>query len=146
MLKYLLVGTLLIPGIAQAEFALNAIRSIHCTDLAITANSEIYLSTDSEAAKKYTRRIDTIPYDYGNKKPQLPGFQTGQMTLQNHPDTENGVIALADLWDETNIHSLRLEPTSQMGIYQGALSGHIDIEGDWTKIVNHPVRCQVRFE
>lgn len=137
-----LAAVILLPCAALASFSLSSVKLIECSDLAPSEKAKIFFATDDAAARTYHRRIDTIPYDYGNLI--ASSAQTGQMKLKNNPDAEGGVIALVDSYDPNNLSTLVLKPSAQSGVYVGTLSGHVETEHGWGLIVEHPMNCIIK--
>ena len=139
----LLLLTLFIPTLAFANFTLISVGSIECRDLEKTLDVEVYFTTGSVAAHKYTRRPDTIPYDYGNLRTQ--DFGSGQMTLSNNPDAEGGVISLIDAYDSNHLVTLVLTPSATMTLdsYDGVLSGQVQTRNGLEALKERKMSCTI---
>ena len=66
------------------------------------------------------------------------------MVLNNNPNLEGGNISLIDAMDPETPHILFMKPTAEPNVYRATLSGHVEFEGDWEKLTDHPLICIVR--
>ncbi len=134
-----------LPSISLASFSLSSINTIECTDAAVTTNIEVFFTTSDLHAQRYVRRQNTIPYDYGNKLSPYRDSQTGQLTLNNDPDAQGGIISLIDTWDINNLTTLILVPGKTTGTYEGTLTGQIETSAGWGELPAHELNCTVSY-
>lgn len=128
------------PFSARAFESIDAVKSIDCHDRTPVEDSDLYFTTQSRAAKKYTRKPGSIPYDYGNLNKAYGVNQTGVMTPTYR---SNGSVLLSDPGVES---FLELRPTSQAGVYEGLLTGYYDsVMAGWQPVRSHAMECTVRL-
>ncbi len=131
---------------AFAANPLDSIWGIVCADAAPQPDQTVLFTTDNSQTQKYTRRSGTIPYSYTNLQSLSMGGHTGQLILQNDPNTSGGQWVLSDTNTLPNQEvTLVLKPRdSHLIVYQGQFSGPLEIDGVSTDSrVNRLLICQM---
>ena len=131
---------LLVGSPAFAQFSIDAVEEIRCTDPSKSKDLNVELWTKGPGADAYVRKSGSIPYAYVNARNSMGSFQAGTFSVKSS-DATTGQISLVD--GETSL--LELLPTGNDSQYTALLTGGVDIRGDWQEISQYPLLCTLTF-